>query len=104
MTRSRPTTFGEAEDALGDQLRMLDDVGGMADDARQDQLVVGQLDVLPHLPLVLVADIAGLERVGLSVDRQHDVDDVAHRDVGRVRPVPAAPAEVKADAVLAAGR
>ena len=64
MTRSRPTTLGEARDAVGDQLGMLDDVGGVAHDAGQDQLVVGQLDVVPHLPLVLVADIGGLERVG----------------------------------------
>ena len=59
--------FGEADDALGDQLRMLDHVGGVADDARQDELAVGQLDVLPHLPFVLVADIAGLERIGLAL-------------------------------------
>ena len=91
---------GEAQDALGDQLRMLDHVGGVADDARQHQLVVGQLHLLPDLPLVLVADIAGLERVGVGVDRQHDLDDVPHRDVGRVRAVPASPAQVEPDAVL----
>ena len=56
--------IGKAQDALGDQLRVLDHVGGVADDAGQDQLVVGQLDLLPDLPLMLVADIAGLERVG----------------------------------------
>ena len=90
----------EARDALRHQLRMLDDVGGVAHDARQDDLVLGQHDVVPHLPLVLVADIGGLERVGAALDGQHHVDDVAHRDVGRVGPVPASPAEVKADAVL----
>jgi hypothetical protein len=52
---------GEAQDPLGDELRVLDDISGVADDAGQDQLVVRQFDVLPDLPLVLVADISGLE-------------------------------------------
>ena len=51
-------------------------------------------------PFVLVAHVAGFERVGAGIDRQHHVDDVAQRNVGGVRAVPAAPAEVKADAVL----
>ena len=92
--------LGEAADALGHQLGMLDHVGGMAHHAGQDQPVVGQLGVLPHRPLVLVAHVAGLERIGAGVDRQHHVDDVAHGDVGRVRAVPAAPAEMEADAIL----
>ena len=100
MTFSRPTSVGEAHDAVGDELGVLDDVGGVADDAGQDQLAVGQLGVLPDAPFVLVADVAGLEGVGAGVDLEHDVDDVAHRDVGRVRAVPAAPAEVEADAIL----
>ncbi len=58
---------GEADDAVGDQLGMLDDVGGVADDARKEDLAVGQLDVLPDLPFVLVPDIARLERVGLAL-------------------------------------
>src|SRR5207248_11319132 len=72
----------EAKDALGDELGVLDDIGSVADHTGQDHLFVRQFDVLPHLPFVLVADISGLERVGVRVDRQHDIDDVAHRDVG----------------------
>ena len=64
MTRSRPTTIGEAHDPLGHQFGMLDHVGRVADDAGQDQLAVGQLDVLPDAPFVLMADVAGLERIG----------------------------------------
>src|SRR5436190_16752041 len=52
---------GEAQDPVGNQLGVLDDVGGVADDSRQEDLVVGQLDALPDPPLMLVADIAGLE-------------------------------------------
>ena len=49
---------------------------------------------------MLVADIASLKRIGAGIDRQHDLDDVAHRDVGRVRAVPAAPAQMQADPPL----
>src|SRR5713101_3158755 len=62
----------KAKDALGDELGVLDHVGGVADNPRQDQLAVGKLDVSPYLPFVLVADIAGLERIGAGVDGQHD--------------------------------
>src|SRR5499427_10950374 len=48
---------GKPDDAVGDEIGMLDDVGGVADDPWQDQLVVRKSDILPHLPLVLVADI-----------------------------------------------
>jgi hypothetical protein len=41
-----------------------------------------------------------LEQVRPGGDLQHDLDDVAHRDVGNVRPVPASPAQVEADAIL----
>ena len=37
-----------------DELGMLDHVSGVADDAGDEHLAVRQLDVLPHLPLVLM--------------------------------------------------
>src|SRR5437868_10450968 len=55
---------GKPKDALGDELGMLDHIGGVADDTGEDQLPVGELYVLPHLPFVRVSDVAGLERVG----------------------------------------
>ena len=56
--------IGKAQNALGDELGVLNDVGRVADDPRQDEFAVGQFDVLPDLPLVLVADIASLKRIG----------------------------------------
>ena len=91
---------GEAHDALGDELRVLDQVGGVADHAGHQHLAVRQLDVLPHLPFVLVAHVGRLERIALRLDLQHQVDDVLERQVVGVRPVPAAPAQVIAHAVL----
>src|SRR6516164_421394 len=58
-------TFGEAQNALRDQLGMLDDIGRVAHDARQNDLAVGKFDLLPHGPFVLVADVPGFEGIRL---------------------------------------
>ena len=68
-----------------DQTGMRDHGGGVAHHARDRYLAVGQLTVPPDAPFVLMADIACFERVGLRVDRQHDVDDIRHRDIGDTR-------------------
>ena len=49
-----PHHSGEVEDAVCDDLRVLDDVGRVADDARDQDFSVGQFDVSPDFPLVLV--------------------------------------------------
>ena len=64
---------GEVEDAVGDDLGVLDDVGGVADDARDEDFSVGQLDVSPDFPLVLVPDVAGLDRVSANANLKQDV-------------------------------
>ena len=91
---------GEVEDAVGDDLRVLDDVSGVADDARDQDFPVGQLNGLPDFPLVLVPDVASLDRVSANANLKQDVDDVPERQVGGMRPVPAAPADVVADPIL----
>ena len=60
-----PDRYGEVANPLRDQLGMLDEVGGVADHARHDDLAGGQLDVLPQPPFVLVTNIAGFETAGL---------------------------------------
>src|ERR1700687_5674377 len=69
-----PDDFGEAKEALGDELGVLDDVGRVRNQAGYEDLVFGKLYVLPHLPLVLVARIGGLEAIGADVYPQHEVD------------------------------
>src|SRR5262249_57937597 len=91
--------LGVAHDAVGADLGALDDVAGMADYARDQKLSIRQLDVLPHPPFVLVANIAGLHRIRTGVDAQNEIDDVPQWNVRGVRTVPAAPAYVEADAV-----
>src|SRR5215470_7510543 len=44
-----PDEIGEAQRAFGDQLGMLDHVGGVADDAWDQHLALRQLCRLPHL-------------------------------------------------------
>ena len=45
---------GQPDDAFGDQFGMLDHVGRVADDARNEDLSGPKLCVLPQLPLVLM--------------------------------------------------
>ena len=56
------------EDALRHQFRVLDPIREVADDAGDQDLAVRQLDLLPHLPFVIVAGTGRLERVSTDVD------------------------------------
>ena len=99
MTFSRPTSLRQPHDALGDQLRMLDDIGGVADDAGNEHLARRQFRALPHAPFVLVARIGAFDDEGADLHAEDEIDDVLERHVGGVRAGPAAPADVIADAV-----
>src|SRR5690348_10191334 len=50
-----PDDLGVADEPLGDQLRMLDEVGRRVEHARDDHAIVRQADLAEHHPLVLVA-------------------------------------------------
>ena len=90
----------QAHEPLGDELRMLDDVRVVGDDAGDEHLALGQLHVLPQPPLVLVPGIRLLHQVVAGGHLQDQVDQVGERRVVDVRAVPAAEADVVADAVL----
>ncbi len=90
----------ETFDAVGHEFGMFDDVRRVADDAGHDLLPVGKLHVLPHPPLVFVTDVGGLERVRPGVDVEHGFDEVLELEIGGVRAVPTAPAQMEADPVL----
>src|SRR5262245_55797254 len=85
---------GIAKDAIGDQLRMLDEVGRMTYDTRHQYLAGRHLDHLPGSPLVLMSHVAGLEGIGLRLNRENQIDDVFQRQVVSMRTVPAAPTKV----------
>src|SRR5882724_6425096 len=55
---------GKAQNALRDQLRMFDDVGGMTDNPRDENLAFREFYLLPHPPLVFMARVGGLDQVG----------------------------------------
>src|SRR6202044_2982281 len=90
---------GVADQALGDQFRVLDVVGGGVEHAGDEDLAVGQGDVLEDLPLVLVPGVGALEGDRGRARGQHQVDDVGQRDVGVVRALVVAPAQVHAQPV-----
>ena len=50
-----PDDFGVAHEAVGDRLRMFDNVRGVADDAGDEHFACGQLHFFPNAPLVFVA-------------------------------------------------
>ena len=96
----RPDQPREPDEALGDELRVLDDVRVVGDDAGDEHLAVRQLDVLPQPPLVLVARVGLLDQVVAGAHLEDEVDHVGERRVVHVGAVPAAEADVVADALL----
>ncbi len=78
------------DDPVRYHLRMLDNVGGVANDARDEQFILGQCDLLPDTPFVFVANIAGFDGICSRLNAQHEIDDVPQRNIGRMRPVPTA--------------
>src|SRR5699024_8476307 len=83
----------EADETVGYELGMLNNVRGVGDNAGEDP-AAAQVAVLAHAPLVFVADVAGLERVLGDINVQHRVGDVLELDIGGVRAVPGTPAQV----------
>src|ERR1700758_4002057 len=90
----------EAAIGSGDDVFAADRLGGVSDHAWNEDLAVRQFYVAPDLVLVLMTHVAGFDRIGLRLHAQHDLDDVAQRQVRDVRSVPAAPADMEANAVL----
>src|SRR5579885_757778 len=71
----------EADQPLGHQLRVLDEVAGVAHHTGDEQLALREPHVLPDPPLMLVARVRRLDRVGLGGHAEDQVDDVAEGDV-----------------------
>ena len=68
--------FGKRDDAIGHQFWVLDEIGGVADNTRNQDLPGGEFHVAPDFEFMFVTDVAGFDQVRLSVDMEHDVDDV----------------------------
>src|SRR6478735_6638417 len=96
----RPHQFGEAADPLRHQFRVLDAVGRVRNHAGNEDLALRQLHVLPDRIFVLVPCIRRLDQIALRPYPQHQVDQLVEFDVEGVGAVPAAPAQMIADAVL----
>ncbi len=100
ITFSRPSALGVQLDAPRDELGVLDHVADVPNDARQQHLALGQLHVVPDQHLVHVPVVRAFDRVALRADLQNRVEDRLQRHVGRVRRVPATPADVQPRALL----
>ena len=67
---------GKTDKALRHQLGMFDDVGGMADNPRDEYLAAREFYLLPDAPLVFVSRIGGLDQVGADPYLQQQTDDI----------------------------
>ena len=52
---------------------MLDEIGGVADNTRNQDLPGGEFRVAPDFEFMFVTDVAGLDQVRLGVDTEQDV-------------------------------
>ena len=64
ITFSRPTSLANVTMRSATSARVLDGRGVMRDDARDQDLAGRQLDLLPHVPLVLVAHVGRFDGIG----------------------------------------
>src|ERR1700722_17897510 len=71
-----PDYAGVAQYPIAHQLGMLDQNRRMGDDAGDQNLVLGQIDMAPYLPFVLVTRISSFERISAGADLENDVDDI----------------------------
>jgi hypothetical protein len=86
--------FGERDDAIGYQFRVLDRVGGVAGQQPESGSSRRKFHVALDFVFMFMSDVAGFDQVRLGIDTEHDIDDVAQRKIGGVRTVPATPADV----------
>jgi hypothetical protein len=85
-----------ADDALGDELPVLDEVGRRVDHARDEAFPFGQLHLLEDGPFVLVTGVDALEADRRGLCLQHRLDDLTQRNIVVVRALVVAPAEMPA--------
>src|SRR2546426_3002327 len=71
----------EVDNSLRHCLGMLDHCSGVRDDAGNEHLARGQLEVFPHAPLIRMTGRRRLHRVGLGLDPAQEVHDVAQAEV-----------------------
>jgi hypothetical protein len=91
--------FGKPRYPLSDEIRVLDDICTVADKARQKHFVSRKLDRLPDAPFVFMARIGHFQRIGARIHLQNQAHDVLGRNIVGVRPVPASPANMIANAL-----
>jgi len=86
---------GKILDAPGNQLWMLDQVCGVADDTRYKNLAVGNFNVAPDRPLVFMAYVASFETDALRLNLKNEVNHLLKGKIVSMRAVPTAPTDVK---------
>ena len=96
---SPPYHLGIAHQALRDQFRMLDKIGGGVEHSRNEHLIVGQFDIAKDGPLMFVARIGPFQRNGLWPGFEHNAQNVFEGNITMVGAFIVAPAQVEPHAV-----
>src|SRR3990167_6207139 len=73
--------LGVLYQALCDRLRVFNEVAIVAGYPRNEHLPLGQLDILPHTPLMLMAGVRSLNGIALRAHLQDEIHDVSERDI-----------------------
>ena len=76
---------------------MLDKIGAVADDPRDEGGAFGELHFFEDPPFVLVARVRRLDQIAPRTHAEDQVDDVLERNVVMVRAVKAAPGHMQSD-------
>src|SRR4051812_1143976 len=79
--------LGKAQEPLGNEVGMLDDVAGVGNDAGNEHPAFRDLDALEEVVLVLVPRIGGLEAVRPGVDLEYVVDNLRQTCLVESRPL-----------------
>src|ERR1700722_198976 len=87
----------ELHDPLCDEVGVFDEVRRRVDDPRNENFAVREANISPELPLMGMARVRRLDRIGLRTDVEDQIDDPIEGDVERVRSLVVAPADVVAD-------
>ena len=90
---------GIANQPFGHQIRVLNEVAAVTNDARNKCSTFGQLNVFEDAPFVFMAWVRRLDRKAHRSHPQDNVSDIAERNIVVVGPVETAPTNVQANLI-----
>ena len=94
-----PDNIGVADDALRNQLRVLNEVGQGVYHPWNGNLALREPMIFENLPLMRVTGIGAFEQQGTDIRAVNDIDNLGNRNIVNVGPFAIAPAQVQANLI-----